>query len=110
MNSPEELKQECQSNSPDYKLACELGYELSKKDFTDLYEYSNLVLLDYSNHKLPPSLSKYSGSFPISGSSSRSTFPSRSNLSYNEDLWIKYLRDYFESGSNGYELIYHIRP
>lgn len=89
---------ESQLSYPDYKIACELGYELSKSDFKELTEYSKKVRSEvYYRNEL-------SSCGPFQRSLSNSS--SKSNFSSNEDLWIQYLRSFFDSGSNKYSIIF----
>lgn len=85
-------------NSPNYKLACELGYELSNQDYIDVFNYAKLVQSEYLRADTSPkplktvkALSEVSES-PLACNNDRQK--------YSEDLWIKHLREYFESGMN----------
>lgn len=92
--------------SADYKLACELGYELSKTEYYDLYKYAKLVQLEYStstcNYERP--IKKAKSCILRSGSSYSSVSLSNKNTenqNCNEDLWIKYLRERLNNESRG---------
>lgn len=87
------------ASSPNYKLAREFGYELSKEQFSELYNYARMVQKEHSNE---PELSDQ----PLnnvksskSPNSKSSLIKSRSNVS--EDFWIKYLRESFECEFTG---------
>ena len=88
--------------SLNYKLACELGYELSKNDYSDMLKYAKLVQNEYlkvSEHSLSPKQIFEQSKTVIS-----SKAPSCSIAAptfHSEDLWIKQLREYFYTKRNG---------
>ena len=91
------------TSAPDYRLACDLGYELSKNEFDDMYKYAKLVQKECSNTLETSTLSSKIDNIPIqtllsspySSTSSESLNLNRKHFS--EDLWIKCLRELFES-------------
>ena len=92
-------KNESSSTEPNYSLALQLGYELSEKDFIEVYNYAKLVKQEYK--KIPSSPT------PVLVRSSRPSLSS-TNLSrivndgsHFEDLWIKHLRECFDSANSG---------
>ena len=95
------------SIAADYKLACELGYELSKTEYYDLYNYAKLVQSEYStltcNYERP--IKKAKSSCILKSGSSYSSVPisnkNTENQNFNEDLWIKYLRERLNNESRG---------
>ena len=90
-------------NSINYKLARELGYELSKQDYADMLKYAKLVQNEYSK-VLETSPRPKKQARPLDRPSSSDINLLNCNIKrhvYPEDLWIKHLREYFESEKNG---------
>ena len=89
-------------NSPNYNLARELGYELSKEDYSDMLNYAKLVQKEYSKvRETSPRLRKHARTDNQTCSSKSSLTIGNRREIYFEDLWIKTLREYFESELNG---------
>lgn len=87
-------------SDPDYRLAREMGYELSKEQFSELFKYARLVQKEHINDTVTLGRSQDDDARFKTHSNSRIYFNKTSNF-YPEDLWIQYLRDYFDSESRG---------
>lgn len=90
-------------NMPNYNLACDLGYELSKRDYEDMLNYAKLVQKEHSlTAETSPRTKKQVKTFRRA-SSSESHIPIfyAKRKIYFEDLWIKQLREYYESEKRG---------
>lgn len=93
-------------NSPNYKLACDLGYELTKNEYLDVYNYAKLVRNEYlkASEASPARASPHQSlnNPNLSSSYSNSYLKSKQDSNfYPEDLWIKHLREYFDSEFRG---------
>lgn len=95
------------ANSLNFNLACDLGYELSKKEYNDMYNYAKLVRNEYlktSEAPSPPikvSETRSKSSFLRVSSCSSLKLNDRNGIFYPEDLWIKNLREYFDCEFKG---------
>jgi hypothetical protein len=90
-------------NSLNYTLACELGYELSRQEYYDMLNYAKLVQKEYSM-AMETSQRRKRQTKTVDRPSLYSIDSRDPNLKrqiYSEDLWIKLLRQYFESEMNG---------
>lgn len=86
------------TNSPNFALARELGYELSNNDYLEMYKYAGLVQEEFKKcSETSPKLRNQTK--PLSRTLSKTSILSTCH----EDLWIKHLREYFECKSNGLE-------
>lgn len=86
------------TNSPNFKLARELGYELSSNEYLEMYKYAELVQEEFkkaAETSPRPKKQAKTLSRPLPRTNSSSLF------SFYEDLWIKHLREYFENKLNG---------
>lgn len=103
MNTSNGFIKQVHDNPCNYKLACELGYKLSKQDYDDMLSYAKLVQIEYSKI-LETSPRPKKQARPSDRPSSSDIISPNYNLKrhvYSEDLWIKFLREYFESEING---------
>ena len=85
-------------SSPSYCSAREMGYDLSKEQFSEFYEYARKVQKECINESKELYVSVKVVK-PMSFSNSRNNL--NSSISYPEDLWIQYLREYFDSELKG---------
>lgn len=74
-----------------------MGYELSKEQFSELFKYARMVQNEHINDLETLEQSKKDAR-SMSHSNSRIYLNKTRNF-YPEDLWIQYLRDYFDSES-----------
>lgn len=89
------------SSEPNYNLALQLGYELSEKDFIEVYNYAKLVQQEYQKIPCSPTQFPSRNSRPSFSSSTSLSRLARSSSSHCEDLWIKHLRECFNSSISG---------
>ena len=86
------------SSSPNYRVARELGYELSKEQFSELYNYARMVQKEHTNE--PELLDRSTNTAIRSNSKSNCNLIKIRNF-YAEDFWMKYLRECFENEFKG---------
>lgn len=94
MSIPNQFQDQNSVNSPNYKLACELGYELSNQDYIEVFNYAKLVQNEYLRVDTSPKPLK------VALVSEPPSAYNHERQKYSEDLWIKHLREYFESERN----------
>lgn len=109
MSHSNESPSHASESSLNYKLACDLGYELSKNEYFEMYNYAKIVRNEYlkaSETPSPPTKVKVSetrNQLSSSRISSSSSFKLNNcnTIIYSEDLWIKHLREYFDNEFKG---------
>lgn len=88
------------ANSPNFKLAQDLGYELSSSEYLEMYKYAELVQEEVKTSESTETIVLSNRHDKILNKTLIKT--NLSSLSfYYEDLWIKHLREHFENKLNG---------
>ena len=103
MSTSDATEEKVLNSSLNYKVACELGYELSNRDYDEMINYAKLVQKEFSK-VTETSLRPKKQSTPLLESSLSDTHLQKSDRNqfvYFEDLWIKRLRECFENEING---------
>lgn len=80
-------------DSSNYHLARDMGYELSIDQFSELYKYAKMV---HNEQFEDPVVPIKSSNLILSSEKLKNSY-----RVYSEDLWIKYLREYFDSEIRG---------